>query len=125
MYVHCNVLTMRSYCEDTVGGSKRTVLRLHPDLAPVRYCVLPLTKKPEIVALSEQVHARLAEVRGVGVVEMDITGSIGKRYRRADEAGVPHCISVVRHLLRHLLCKYVTCQEMHISQTCVCTVVRY
>ena len=80
-----------SYIEDTVHGETRTVLELHPKLAPYKVAVLPLSKKPELVEPSEKVAS---ELRRRWMVEMDVTQSIGRRYRRQDEIGTPFCVTV-------------------------------
>ena len=67
----------------------RTVLRLHPALAPYKAAVLPLSKKLEDVA--RPVYEELTKYF---MVEYDAAGSIGKRYRREDEIGTPFCICV-------------------------------
>jgi glycyl-tRNA synthetase len=73
---------------------RRTVLRLHPRLAPVKVAVLPLVKKDGQPDLAHEIHKRLREHVGVGIVEYDEGGSIGKRYRRQDEIGTPFCLTV-------------------------------
>ena len=78
-----------AYEEETVGeGDVRTVLRLHPALAPFKAAVLPLSKK-----LSEGAEEIYAELSKYFSVDFDETGSIGKRYRREDEIGTPFCIT--------------------------------
>ncbi|MFZ1258718.1 MAG: glycine--tRNA ligase [Candidatus Saccharimonas sp.] len=78
--------------ETTANGDQRTVLKLTPELAPVRYAVFPLLKnKPELVAKAREVYEVL---RGKYVCEWDDNGNIGKRYRRQDEIGTPHCVVV-------------------------------
>ncbi len=67
----------------------RTVLRFHPALAPFKAAVLPLTKKQS--AEAEAIHEELAKYF---MVDYDVPGSIGKRYRRQDEIGTPYCITV-------------------------------
>ena len=67
----------------------RTVLHLHPALAPVKVAVLPLSKK--LSEKAEELYKMLAEHYNV---EYDDTGSIGKRYRRQDEIGTPFCVTV-------------------------------
>lgn len=67
----------------------RTVLRFHPALAPFKAAVLPLTKKQ-----SEQAEALHEELSKYFMVDYDVPGSIGKRYRREDEIGTPFCITV-------------------------------
>ncbi len=85
-----SILT-EGYDEEVVDAEKndvRTVLRLHPFLAPFKAAVLPLSKK-----LSEQAEALFDELSKDFMVEYDDAGSIGKRYRRQDEIGTPLCIT--------------------------------
>ena len=78
-----------AYDEETVGeGDVRTVLRLHPALAPFKACVLPLSKK-----LNEGARNVFEELSKHFMVDYDDAGSIGKRYRRQDEIGTPFCIT--------------------------------
>jgi glycyl-tRNA synthetase len=78
--------------EDLGEGSTRTVLKLSKDLAPVKFMVCPLLRnKPELVAKAREVYSRLAEDY---MVEYDDNSNVGKRYRRADEIGVPKCITI-------------------------------
>jgi len=80
-----------AYCEDEVGGDTRTVLKLHPRIAPIKVAVLPLVKKdgmPErALALYRALKARFATY-------YDEKGAIGRRYRRQDEAGTPYCVTI-------------------------------
>lgn len=83
-----------AYDEETVVDvngkeDKRVVLRFHPALAPFKAAVLPLTKK-----LNETAIALHEELSKYFMVDIDLTGSIGKRYRRQDEIGTPFCITV-------------------------------
>ena len=80
-----------AYDEDEVAGEKRVVLRLHPRLAPVKVAVLPLSKKDELVAVTDEVAGLL---RGRWPIEVDVTQSIGRRYRRQDEIGTPYCVTI-------------------------------
>ncbi len=78
-----------AYDEETIGeGDVRTVLHLHPALAPIKAAVLPLSKK-----LSEKALELYDELAKEFMVDFDETGSIGKRYRREDEIGTPFCIT--------------------------------
>jgi glycyl-tRNA synthetase len=70
---------------------KRTMLRLHKRLAPVKVAVLPLSKHADLTPVAEKVAD---SVRQKLVTDFDITGSIGKRYRRQDEIGTPFCVTV-------------------------------
>ena len=74
--------------EELAPGDVRTVLHLHPALAPVKAAVLPLSKK-----LSEKALELYDELSKEFVTDFDETGSIGKRYRREDEIGTPFCIT--------------------------------
>ncbi|MCG8373073.1 MAG: glycine--tRNA ligase [Balneolales bacterium] len=80
-----------AYREEEVNGEKRTVLKMHPELAPIQVGVFPLIKKPELQELARKIESSLREDYAV---QYDETGSIGKRYRRLDEAGTPFCITV-------------------------------
>jgi len=82
---------LAAYHEDVVEGETRTVLRLDPRLAPYQVAVLPLSKKPELDGLAHEVASRLRERF---VVDVDVTQSIGRRYRRQDEIGTPWCVTV-------------------------------
>ena len=80
-----------AYREEEVEGETRTVLRLNHRLAPYKVAVLPLSKKDELIEPAERVAA---ELRRHWMVELDITQSIGRRYRRQDEIGTPYCVTV-------------------------------
>ena len=75
--------------QELEGGDVRSVLHLHPALAPFKCAVLPLSKK-----LSEQAQVVYEKLAKKFMVDFDETGSIGKRYRREDEIGTPYCITV-------------------------------
>jgi glycyl-tRNA synthetase len=81
-----------AYDEDEAGGEPRTVLRLHPRLAPVKAAVLPLIGKD--AALVEKARGLFEELRRVMPVEYDDSASIGKRYRRQDEIGTPWALTI-------------------------------
>jgi glycyl-tRNA synthetase len=80
-----------AYDEDEIQGEQRTVLRLHPRLAPVKAAVLPLVRKDGQPELARELYDRL---RRLMRSEYDEGGSIGKRYRRQDEIGTPWCLTV-------------------------------
>jgi len=82
---------MAAYDEDEVGGEARTVLRLHPRLAPYKVAVLPLSKKETLTPLARQV---LADLQPLFMCDYDDTQSIGRRYRRQDEIGTPLCVTI-------------------------------
>jgi glycyl-tRNA synthetase len=77
--------------EGTGEGERRTVLRLHPRLAPVKVAVLPLVGKDGQPELAREVHG---EVRERVQAEYDDGGAIGRRYRRQDEIGTPFCLTI-------------------------------
>ena len=83
-----------SYREDEQNGEKRVYLALPEHLAPVKFAVSPLLKnKPELVGKAREVYAQLAKANP-GRVLWDDNGNIGKRYRRQDEIGTPHCVVI-------------------------------
>ncbi len=80
-----------AYREEEVDGDTRTVLKMHPKLAPTKVGIFPLIKKPELKELASKIEKELKEEF---TVLYDESGSIGKRYRRQDEAGTPFCVTV-------------------------------
>jgi len=72
-------------------GERRTLLRLHPRLAPVKAAVLPLVSKDGQPELAHEVYRA---VRARVQAEYDEGGAIGRRYRRQDEIGTPFCVTV-------------------------------
>jgi glycyl-tRNA synthetase len=82
---------LAAYDEDVVAGERRTVLRLHPRIAPYQVAVLPLSKKDTLVPLAREV---LHRVQRRFVCEYDETQAIGRRYRRQDEIGTPYCVTI-------------------------------
>jgi glycyl-tRNA synthetase len=80
-----------AYTEEEVRGETRVVLKLDPRLAPIKVAILPLSKKPDLVETTQEVAAML---RDKWQIEIDITQSIGRRYRRQDEIGTPYCVTV-------------------------------
>jgi glycyl-tRNA synthetase len=80
-----------AYDEDEIGGERRTVMRLHPALAPVKVAVLPLLRKD---GHPEKARAVYEELRRHMKAEYDDGGAIGRRYRRQDEIGTPFCVTV-------------------------------
>jgi glycyl-tRNA synthetase len=80
-----------AYEEEEVKGETRVVLKLHPKLAPIKVAVLPLSKKDDLVEVTQQVATQL---RSHWAIEVDVTQSIGRRYRRQDEIGTPYCVTV-------------------------------
>lgn len=77
---------------NTKGGvDTRVVLRLDPRLAPVKVAVLPLSKSEELLRPSDTLAA---ELRKVWNIDVDLSGAIGRRYRRQDEIGTPYCVTI-------------------------------
>jgi len=81
-----------AYDEEVVAGRERTVLRLHPQIAPVKVAVLPLIPRNE--GISSKARALYEELRRAVVAEHDDSGQIGRRYRRQDEIGTPYALTV-------------------------------
>ena len=83
-----------AYREDEQNGSKRVYLALPEHLAPVKFAVSPLLKnKPELVEKAREIYTNLSK-KNPGRVMWDDNGNIGKRYRRQDEIGTPHCVVI-------------------------------
>lgn len=85
---------LEAYNEEKLAEDDvRTVLKLHPRIAPVQVAVLPLSKKDNLIAKTQEIYNLLNKHTDLRL-ELDVTGSIGKRYRRQDEIGTPKCITV-------------------------------
>lgn len=80
-----------AYREEAVEGEVRTVLRLHPRLAPVKAAIFPLVKKD---GMPDRAMAIYKDLQKHWNVFYDEKGAVGRRYRRQDEAGTPYCITV-------------------------------
>ena len=80
-----------AYREEPDKDETRVVLGLHPDIAPIKVAILPLSKKENLTALARKVYA---DVRPHFMTQYDETQSIGRRYRRQDEIGTPFCVTV-------------------------------
>jgi glycyl-tRNA synthetase len=80
-----------AYDEDEIEGETRTVLRLHPQLAPVKVAVLPLVRKDGQPELATEIYR---ELRARMQAEYDSGGAIGRRYRRQDEIGTPWAVTI-------------------------------
>jgi glycyl-tRNA synthetase len=85
------VFLLSAYHEEEVKGEKRTVLRLHPRLAPTKVAVLPLSRNERLSPLAGDIAGAL---RRHFQIDVDDAGSIGRRYRRQDEVGTPLCVTV-------------------------------
>ena len=84
-------LLCEAYDEDEIGGEKRTVLRLHPSMAPIKVAVLPLLRKDGHPEKAREIYE---ELRKRMSAEYDEGGNIGKRYRRQDEIGTPFGVTI-------------------------------
>ncbi|MGI6485888.1 MAG: glycine--tRNA ligase [Thermoanaerobacterales bacterium] len=80
-----------AYHEEQVSGELRVVLKFHPEVAPIKCAVLPLSRKEPLENLARKIYHDLKKHYHV---EYDNTGSIGKRYRRQDEIGTPYAVTV-------------------------------
>lgn len=97
--VGCDRLFLAFMCDayreeitkDEKGEDTRIVLGLHPQIAPIKVAILPLSKKEELTNVAEKIRSELAEDFDV---MYDESASIGKRYRRQDEIGTPFCVTV-------------------------------
>ena len=81
-----------AYAEDEVGGEKRNFLKFSPRIAPIKVAVLPLLKNKE--QLTSVARGIFEDLQKRYNVMYDAAGAIGRRYRRADEVGIPFCITV-------------------------------
>lgn len=85
-------LLCSAYKEDVIDGESRTLLQLHPRIAPIQVAVLPLVKnKPALVEKAEAIYKSLQKHWRVFY---DASGAIGRRYRRMDEIGTPFCLTI-------------------------------
>ncbi|TDH72455.1 hypothetical protein CCR75_009276 [Bremia lactucae] len=84
-------MLLEAYDEEEVNGRQRTVLRLHPEISPYRFAVLPLVKKEPLLAIAQQLFENLSASAST---DYDLSGSIGRRYRRQDEIGTPMCFTI-------------------------------
>jgi len=82
---------LAAYDEDVINDEPRTVLRLHPRLAPYKVAVLPLSKKDTLTPLAKEIYKTLSRH---WMCDYDETQAIGRRYRRQDEIGTPLCVTV-------------------------------
>jgi glycyl-tRNA synthetase len=80
-----------AYDEDLAEGEIRVVLHLHPELAPIKAAILPLSRNERLVPLTREVYT---ELRRHFMTQYDDAQSIGRRYRRQDEIGTPFCVTV-------------------------------
>ena len=80
-----------AYTKEEVGDDTRVVLKLNKNLSPIQIAILPLSKKEPLIKVAEKINSNLISIYST---EIDLTQSIGKRYRRQDEIGTPFCITV-------------------------------
>jgi glycyl-tRNA synthetase len=80
-----------AYTEEEVRGEERTVLKLHPRIAPTKAAVFPLSRKEPVSTIARELYD---DLKGDYRIFYDDSGSIGRRYRRQDEAGTPFCVTV-------------------------------
>jgi glycyl-tRNA synthetase len=87
----CDAYTVEEAPTAKGETEKRTVLKLHKDLAPIKVAVLPLSRQERLVPKAKEVFDLL---KGQWMCDYDDAGSIGRRYRRQDEVGTPFCVTV-------------------------------
>ncbi len=86
------VVLSDAYHEEEVDGAQRVVLRLHPRLAPIKVGIFPLVKKDGIPEIAQGLHEACKKAAIPNFY--DVSGAIGRRYRRQDEVGTPWCVTV-------------------------------
>ena len=84
-------LLCSTYDEEVINDTTRTLFRFNFEIAPVQIGILPLSKKEELIKVSNDIQQTLQKFYRT---EVDVTQSIGKRYRRQDEIGTPYCITI-------------------------------
>lgn len=88
------MMMLEAYDEEKLEGDDvRTVLRFPPRIAPVQVAILPLSKKEHLIARAQEIYNLVNKETNLRL-DFDVTGSIGKRYRRQDEIGTPKCVTV-------------------------------
>ena len=88
------VTLLDAYHEEKLdNGEDRIVMKFHPRIAPVQAAILPLSKDERLIKKAQEVYELLNKNTDLRL-DFDVTGSIGKRYRRQDEVGTPTCITV-------------------------------
>ena len=85
---------IEAYTEEKLeNGEDRIVMKFNKNLSPIDLAILPLSKKEHLVAKAQELYKKFIRETDL-IVDFDVTGSIGKRYRRQDEIGTPLCITV-------------------------------
>lgn len=87
------IVMLDAYHEEEVNGEQRVVMKFHPRIAPVQVAILPLSKDERLLKVAQKIYDTLSAETNLRL-DFDVTGSIGKRYRRQDEIGTPACITV-------------------------------
>jgi len=91
LMILCDAYDEEQVAEKGNDDDWRTVLRFHPDLAPVTVAILPLMKKDGLAEMAQDIRKELQDDYAT---DYDQSGAIGRRYRRQDEAGTPFCVTV-------------------------------
>ena len=84
-------ILLDAYSKEEVNGETRTILKINKYLSPIQVAILPLSKKDSLIEVAEEINSNLISHYST---EIDLTQSIGKRYRRQDEIGTPYCITI-------------------------------
>ena len=111
-----------AYCEEETEKETRTLLKLHPDIAPIKIAVLPLSRNEKLTEYSRNIFDKL---NSIYETQYDDTQSIGRRYRRQDEIGTPYCVTIDFETLED---KAVTVRErdsMHQDRVPVLELIEY
>ncbi|MFH0770221.1 MAG: glycine--tRNA ligase [Candidatus Peregrinibacteria bacterium] len=88
------VMLLEAYTDEELpNGDVRTVMKFDPRLAPIDVAILPLSKKENLISKAQELYKKIVHETDL-TCDFDVTGSIGKRYRRQDEIGTPQCITV-------------------------------
>jgi glycyl-tRNA synthetase len=89
--VLCDAYREEKVADNGNDDDFRTVMRFHPNLAPITVAVLPLMKKDGLAELAREIQSELKEEFSS---DYDQGGAIGRRYRRQDEIGTPYCVTI-------------------------------
>ena len=84
-------LLCSAYTEEKMGGEIRRLLKFKPQIAPIQLAILPLLKKEPLMDMGHKIQQKLQEI---WFIDYDLSGSIGRRYRRQDEIGTPFCVTI-------------------------------
>jgi len=89
-----------AFIESEKGGEPYTILRLNPSVAPIDVAILPLMEKDGLEEMAEDIHKQICSTRNLASY-YDGSGSIGRRYARADEVGVPWAVTIDHESLQN------------------------